>query len=806
MLFAQQTDSLTTDQGIYYENNTITLDTVSKGRRELKSKRTYQSKTFLNEDGSYTLELSAGFMHYIDEKGEFREINRSFVPTPDSAYGYEVTHGLYNAYFKSDISQPMSALFETKNRLRLHSQLWGVGYFDIGTKEYKILQQIQSSLAEVTGNEVLYRNVFTDVDVKYMYTDTKLKEEIYISQAARNHLPNPARYNMNLSSTYLVFITKLDFNRNNLRYFSQNIDVTDVDYEGMDRIDFKDVRGAVKFFFPLDIAFLESERYVMDRESEINIKKRIIRVNGERYLLAGVPLEWIRNLDEGTIVFDPGIGMQPDGAEGMDAFVYKSYKPGYEYTTANTNYGTSAAFYIAAGTQSGYNKFYRGYIQFDLSALPEQANVTSARLNAYWADLGSQHGDGMESRYSISQTYIRRVTSGWSESTITWNNQPSSTTTHQVSVSAPGSATWDFSDYYGSFNAIDITTLINDIRSSGNNYGFYWVLQTEVKYRSIYLASSDHTNPGKRPKLEIDYTNLMTKHYYLKDHLGSVRVTIDQTGSVKSYDDYYPFGLQKPGRSYNVANFSNIYKFTEKELDDEANLDWYYFGARYYDPKICRWLSVDPLGEYPSPYCYVGNNPISYLDIDGKSSIVFDGFTNQIYFYDGSGKVLFVFDTHNESVGQGKWENGLYEVHPDTRTQTKMHGDEEETKGPSAGQLKDSKDGRFGEFGIILAQDFLQTDGLFRTVMGIHAGRAYLPFFERVTEGCLRTRYDMSILLMSMIMRNDPLTHIRVINNKGRMGTVTLEPIEFIGYWDETNYTWRDETGKPILGHAALHD
>ena len=246
------------------------------------------------------------------------------------------------------------------------------------------------------------------------------------------------------------------------------------------------------------------------------------------------------------------------------------------------------------------------------------------------------------------------------------------------------------------------------------------------------------------------------------------------------------------------------YTFTGKEKDKHSSL--LYFGARYYDPKICRWLSVDPLGEYPSPYCYVGNNPISYLDIDGKSSIVFDGFTNQIYFYDGSGKVLFVFDTHNESVGQGKWENGLYEVHPDTRTQTKMHGDEEETKGPSAGQLKDSKDGRFGEFGIILAQDFLQTDGLFRTVMGIHAGRAYLPFFERVTEGCLRTRYDMSILLMSMIMRNDPLTHIRVINNKGRMGTVTLEPIEFIGYWDETNYTWRDETGKPILGHAALHD
>jgi len=112
------------------------------------------------------------------------------------------------------------------------------------------------------------------------------------------------------------------------------------------------------------------------------------------------------------------------------------------------------------------------------------------------------------------------------------------------------------------------------------------------------------------------------RKYFVKDHLGSVRATVNRDGNVLGYDDYYPFGLAMPGRSSNSANPNDDYKFTGHELDNEAGLNLMYAGARYSDPILGgRWLSIDPLAaKYPSlsPYAYVANNPINAVDPDGR--------------------------------------------------------------------------------------------------------------------------------------------------------------------------------------------
>jgi RHS repeat-associated protein len=107
------------------------------------------------------------------------------------------------------------------------------------------------------------------------------------------------------------------------------------------------------------------------------------------------------------------------------------------------------------------------------------------------------------------------------------------------------------------------------------------------------------------------------RFYYIKDHLGSIRITVDQNNEITNGQDYLALG--SIFREYNIASTNEKYDFTEKERDTETGLN--YFGARYYDSDLGRWTSVDPLADkYPglSPYCYVANNPLVNYDPDGR--------------------------------------------------------------------------------------------------------------------------------------------------------------------------------------------
>jgi|GEM_PF-5095721 len=82
-------------------------------------------------------------------------------------------------------------------------------------------------------------------------------------------------------------------------------------------------------------------------------------------------------------------------------------------------------------------------------------------------------------------------------------------------------------------------------------------------------------------------------------------------------DDYYPHGLQMPGRSLTGTSPTRP-NYTGQELDAETHA-----GARYYGAALGRWGSVDPLGDdFPgfSPYSYAYNNPLRLMDPDGKAA------------------------------------------------------------------------------------------------------------------------------------------------------------------------------------------
>jgi RHS repeat-associated protein len=111
-----------------------------------------------------------------------------------------------------------------------------------------------------------------------------------------------------------------------------------------------------------------------------------------------------------------------------------------------------------------------------------------------------------------------------------------------------------------------------------------------------------------------------SKSFYFKDHLGSVRTRVNASGTVQEVMDFDPFGLDMAGRGM-LSGIGSATKFTGYERDPESFLD--YAQARYYNPMIGRFMSVDPLAEqFPSwsAYAYVMNNPIGLVDPTGLSA------------------------------------------------------------------------------------------------------------------------------------------------------------------------------------------
>lgn len=157
----------------------------------------------------------------------------------------------------------------------------------------------------------------------------------------------------------------------------------------------------------------------------------------------------------------------------------------------------------------------------------------------------------------------------------------------------------------------------------------------DTKLEAIYLGEGRITyseDEGTYPE------------YLLKDHLGNTRariadkngdhlITVDPSDPEKDelmeYMHYYPFGMEWDvpkndgnGNLTEESGVENRYTYNGKEFIDDLDIGLHDYGARYYDPAIGRWYSVDPLAEKMSEwssYNYTYNNPIRFIDPDGRS-------------------------------------------------------------------------------------------------------------------------------------------------------------------------------------------
>ena len=191
------------------------------------------------------------------------------------------------------------------------------------------------------------------------------------------------------------------------------------------------------------------------------------------------------------------------------------------------------------------------------------------------------------------------------------------------------SSSYDFDGYVQArkwyINGSQVSTSTNYSRCfilDGSSGSGCYQLSSGVTTVTIKLDVQDNSGDWDSETIVYEVKDYKKRKYFIKDHLGSVRTTVDIDGNVLGYDDYYPFGLSMPNRSENTSNPNDNYKFTGYENDEEAGLITQHAGARRYDPIIGRFLSIDRFyDKYPSmsPYQYAAKNPVNFIDVNGDS-------------------------------------------------------------------------------------------------------------------------------------------------------------------------------------------
>jgi len=170
----------------------------------------------------------------------------------------------------------------------------------------------------------------------------------------------------------------------------------------------------------------------------------------------------------------------------------------------------------------------------------------------------------------------------------------------------------------------------------------------------------------KRVLVSGGYIENNVYHFYLTDHLGNNRVVINQTDSVVQRNHYSPFGMEFADNSGD----DQPYKYNGKELDKMHGLNMYDYSARYMEPGIGRFTSVDPKAEkyYSiSPYVYCLDNPLKYVDPRGDTVRVYTETEDwgHTWISVGEGDDMVIYSFNPATTKKGKRGKGEIEAFAD---------------------------------------------------------------------------------------------------------------------------------------------
>lgn len=369
---------------------------------ELINLRTRTSKTFkLPGENKYAIDSFIGPIHYKDDMDDideqWKDIDTTIIPSLKPYWDWEVEKNNWHVYIKNDTTV---RLIKDGNTIDFIYE--GFAYYDKSTQEYEVLDTRNAVTPIVTGNRIIWENIFYGCDLEYIIVNGVFKENLYIKQQARDWCSAnpPSSFGLSNQDSYLTGYLRCDWTN---AYTPEDIDgnyinLDDYESEGTPVLWRHPVKDKIITALPLGYAIHED----LQPSEWAKIRYRFyLHTNNYNYLLFGAKVTDLNQYPTGTIILDPTIDIDV-AASAEDAWETESstvvtitspvsilrsnvisssrYWPGFKFSGATPS-GTIDVAYMTFYTYSeGYDDA-NGNIYFEKVASPADFTTNNADIS-----------------------------------------------------------------------------------------------------------------------------------------------------------------------------------------------------------------------------------------------------------------------------------------------------------------------------------------------------------------------------------------------------------------------------------------
>ncbi|WP_050615353.1 DNRLRE domain-containing protein [Bacillus testis] len=508
-----------------------------KRTEELPDKRTENSKTFLNSDGSYTTKISQTPIHFKDQKGAWKEISNELIETQDKKE-YTNKANDFSVNFRKEFAKGDQTVSLEDGDKSINFGLESSNSDSLTAKSRSVVKPI---LGIVDGDSITYPSAMKNADVRYSVGTDRIKEDIVFNEKPSTDFPDKFTYKMNL---------------NGLEVQKEEDTIYLVDPNTNEKLYYFDAPFMYDSFKPNGYTSTDEIKSIPEEALSYDVNLDY-ELKGEELIIEVIPnKEWLNSPERVyPLTIDPTI-------------VRLQSTPFAEDTNIRSGFPTQTGgddLELGAGTSGG--NVIRSLVKFDLSSIPVASEILSSSLNL-WFSSSNNIAETTVSMYKMKADWEENQASWTYGKTQTpWVNKGGDYVTSNklgsVTLGIPGNIDENMKKWNLPTNIVQDWLL-----NPSNNYGVMLKSDTEnVNYYKKFVSSEQSIAAKYKPLLTITYkTNarLGLENYWSYDSHplvdGSSYTNLTTSNNVVQYDD-----LSLLGRAGFGFTFSRTYNSKSRE-------------------------------------------------------------------------------------------------------------------------------------------------------------------------------------------------------------------------------------------------